>query len=172
MEKKVSFYKPKNLLKEKTGIGGLPDNIIISAQRMADAVQFDFQPFAVQKIDLMKNQIKNETLLSAGNDNSVDDFLFDLIPFDVNAKLSKHRSLPLISDHLLKFVETLNHVNVDSHHVIKAHVSAMDIVTKNDPQKNNNEIIKHLLRELSDLCNRYYTKYGIKKESVDLSTLL
>ncbi len=169
MTQKSEFYHPENILQGKTGTGGLPDHVIISAQNIADSVEFDFHPFALSKIVLMKQKIKSDNFLSYGNDNVVDDFLYDLVPFDVNAKLSKNKALSLISDHLLKFVETLEHVTVDSQHVIKAHVTAMDIITKNKLTEKENDVIKTLLSELTQLCQRFYKKHGIVKDSINLS---
>ena len=156
----AEFFTPENLLQKKTGIGGLPEAIIKKAQDMGDSVQFDFKPYAVTKITFMKEQLNSDTFITAQNDNSIDDFLFHLVPFDVNAKLSKNRPLSMISDHLLKFVEALNLFNIDSHHVIKAHVNAMDIVTTKELYNENDPILETLMKELKAVCDRYHAKHG------------
>ena len=167
MQDTAEYYTPDNLLQKKTGVGGLSQSIIDKAQTMADAITFDFRPFASNKILVMKEQLNYDNFVSAQNDNSIDDFLFHLVPFDVNAKLSKNSALASVSDHLLKFVESLKVFNIDSHHIIKAHVSAMDIITKKNITDSDDAVLTMLIKELERVCNRYYMKHGFKGEKIE-----
>jgi hypothetical protein len=166
MQDTTEYYTPDNLLQKKTGVGGLPKTVIDKAQAMADAITIDFRPFASNKILTMKQQLNSDDFISAQNDNSIDDFLFHLIPFDINAKLTKNLALAGVSDHLLKFVEGLSNFNIDSHHVIKAHVSAMDILTKKNISDPKDGVVTMLMTELADVCRRYYLKHGHKNQKV------
>ncbi len=159
---KAEFYKPENTLQNKTGVGGLDSLVIERAQSLGNAVKFDFKPFAMEKIKGMKEQINSENFLSAGNDSAIDDFLFHLVPFGVNAKLSNNQPLSMISDHLLKFVESLRNFNVDSHHVIKAHVNALDVATTKNLGNPNDPVLNTLMDELRAVCERYHGKHGKK----------
>jgi hypothetical protein len=156
------FYRPENTLQNKTGVGGLDPIVIERAQSMGNAIEFDFKPFAMEKIKGMKEQLNSDSFSSANNDNAIDDFLFYLVPFDVNAKLSKNQPLSMISGHLLKFVETLRNFNVDSHHVIKAHVNALDVATTNNLGNPNDPVLNTLMKELKAVCERYHGKHGQK----------
>lgn len=163
----VKFIKTENFLLKKTGIGGLPSSIIEAAQRAGDAIEFDYDSFAVQKVALMKQQLEGNDFIEAKNNMAIDDFLFNLIPFDVSAKLSKNIALAWISNNLLRFVESLPHLNIDNHHVIRAHVHSMDIVTKNNIRDIDTKIIKSLTNELKDACERYMIKYKNHKGEVE-----
>jgi len=160
MTKNAEFYTPENLLQEKTGVGGLPPIMLENAQSSADGVVFDYQPFASEKIKSMKDQLNDESFINAQNDNSIDDFLFNLVPFDVTTKLSKNQALSSVSNHLLKFVESLKTFNIDSHHVIKAHINAMEIMAKQKITNPDDKITQVIVKELTDVCQRYYTKHG------------
>jgi hypothetical protein len=165
--KDVSFHTPENPLQKKTGTGGLPDSFIVSAQSMGDCVEFDFPPFATKKIVIMKAQLNYDEFLAAQNDNTIEAFLFNLVPFDVNAKLAKNMALSLISDNLLKFIEGLPSINVDSHHVIRAHVNALSVLTARNIDDANNPVIKKLVSELKEACERYHTKYKEHKGTIE-----
>ena len=160
MNKNIEYIKPENKLQKKTGIGGLSPEVVMSAQRIADAIEFDYTPFASKKIILMKDQLKSEEFFAAQNDNTIDDFLFHLVPLDVNMKLCENKPLALITTHLLRFVEKLPIVNIDAFHVMRAHVGAMDVTFKKkigDPQ---DHIFQVLMKELKKACDRYDEKYA------------
>ncbi len=155
----VKFIKTENFLLKKTGIGGLPSSIIEAAQKAADAIEFDYDSFATQKVALMKKQLEDKDFIGSKNNLIIDDFLFNLIPFDVSAKLSNNKALAWISNNLLRFVESLPYLNIDNHHVIRAHVYSMDVVIKNNIKDVDTKIVKSLTNELKDACERYMIKY-------------
>ena len=165
--KDVSFYKTENKLQKKTGTGGLPEITILSAQAMGERIKFDFSPFAQKKIRFMKEQLNSDEFLAAKNDNVIEEFLFNLVPFDVNAKLSKNKALSLVSDNLLKFIEGLPYINVDNHHVIRAHVNALSILTAKNINDETAPIIKKLVIELKEACDRYHVKYKNHKGTIE-----
>jgi len=115
----------------------------------------------------MKEQLNSDEFLAAQNDNIIEDFLFNLVPFDVNAKLSKNKALSLISDNLLKFIEGLPSINVDSHHVIRAHINALSILTAKNIDDATDPVIKKLVAELKEACERYHTKYKDHKGQIE-----
>lgn len=166
-KKDVSFYTPENELQKKTGLGGLPDSTIASVQSIGDRIEFDFSPFANKKITIMKAQLNSDEFLAAQNDNTIENFLFNLVPFDVNAKLAKNKVLSLVSDNLLKFIEGLPSINVDSHHVIRTHVSALSVLTIKKIDDENGPVIKKLVSELKEACERYHVKYKEHKGSIE-----
>ena len=166
-KKDVSFFTPENELQKKTGIGGLPESVIGSAQALGERIEFNFTPYANNKITIMKEQLNSDEFLAAQNDNIIEDFLFNLVPFDVNAKLSKNKALSLISDNLLKFIEGLPNINVDSHHVIRAHINALSILTAKNIDDASDPVIKKLVAELKEACERYHIKYKDHKGQIE-----
>lgn len=163
----VEFVKPENSLQKKTGLGGLPVSVIEAAQAMADAIQMDFRPYASNQILTMKTQLDSDSFIKANNDNSIDHFLHNLVPFDVSAKIAKNKAISIISDNLLRFIEGLPNLNIDNHHVIRAHINAMDILTKKDISDETSPVIKTLIAELRDACGRYHTKYKNHKGNME-----
>lgn len=152
---------PQNELIKKTGTGGLPQSVLLKAQETADNIDLDVMPFAIDKINILKNKIQSDDFMGAQNDNMIDDFLHDLVPLDVTIKLAKNPGLASLSSSLLKFAESLTHVNIDAYNVIRAHIIALDVViSKNINSSLNNPAIKALTAELQDASSRYSTKYG------------
>lgn len=160
----AEFFKPENFLQKKAGVGGLSQAMIESAQSNADAIEFSFEPYASNKIAVMKSQLDSEGFLQTNNDKSLETFLHDLVPFDISAKIAKNSAISTISDNLLKFIEALPKVNIDSHHVIRAHINAMDILTKKKINDISNPSIKNLINELKESCNRYHAKHANYKD--------
>lgn len=158
-QKNIEYIKPLNRIQQKTGIGGLSPDIIARAQEIADNTVFDYMPFAKHKINIMKEQMKSDDFLSANNDNSIDDFLFNLVPLDVNMKLCKNEPLAMITSHLIKFVEKLPAFNIDAFQVIRAHVSALDITFQKSIIDPENHVFQVLIKELNNACTRYDEKY-------------
>ena len=161
--KEVEYIMPQNQLIKKTGTGALAQSILDNAQNTADSLDLDVMPYAISKIKILKTQISSDEFMSAQNDNMIDNFLYDLVPLDVNVKLAKNEGLSFVSSSLLKFVENLLFINFDAYSVIRAHVNALDIVTaKNINTSLSNPAMNALITELQDACNRYNTKYGSK----------
>lgn len=155
----IEYIRPENLLQRKTGIGGLSDMIIQNAQTTANSLVIDSSHYAFSKIKIMKLQLDSDNFIKANDDNAIDGFLHNLVPFDVSAKIVKNKALSTISNNLLKFIEGLPNLNIDNHHVIRAHINALDILTQKNISDDNHPVIKTLISELREVCSRYHTKY-------------
>lgn len=160
MSNKIKYIKPENKLQKKSGVGGLSPDIISRAQMTADNIQFDYMPFASKKIILIKNQLESEEFITAQNDNTIDNFLFNLVPLDVNMKLCDNEPLSIITTHLLRFVEKLPMINIDAYNVMRVHVNALDVTFKKKIEDPQDHVFQVLVKELEKACNRYDEKYA------------
>lgn len=156
----AEFIEPQNELIKKTGTGGLSPHVLEAAQNKADSLTLNIEPFVQEKLEAMKQKVYDDTFLANSNAASIDDFLSDLVAFNVHIKLLKKNGLTRISSSLLTFIERLSSINMDGYHVIKAHVNALDIINKKSIDDSNKDILNALISELNDACDRYNAKYN------------
>jgi hypothetical protein len=158
-EKQAEYFTPENLLMKKTGIGGLSEAILNQAQSNADNLELDVMPYAIEKIKILKKHIGEESFKSAQNDNDINHILHDLVPLDVNIKLTKNNTLSTITNSFLKFTENLKTINNDALNVIRAHVNALDVVVEKNITEENDPSLNAIKKELQAAINRYYAKH-------------
>jgi hypothetical protein len=149
-----------NILQKKVGAGGLPQHVIDAADKRAKSIQLDIDGYIKTRFQSLKKSSDIETMnLNAQNDNFVDVLLGDIVPINVNSKLKPNHSLTIVSNNLLRFMTSLNQLNIDAHHVLKAHVKAMDLIITKNIETGDNDIVMTLMKELNLLCDRYMSKY-------------
>ena len=153
----TNLEKAPSPLKLKVGDGGLDQSIIDKAQARADAIEIPFEEIIPESILKLQQYSKAEALIVA---NDLDDFLFHLVPLKAETMMTPYQSLQQISKELLEFVEALTTVNVDAHHIIRAHIKAMEAVFKHKISDTNTRAAKVLLNELDDSRTRFRKKYA------------
>ena len=156
----VEFIEPKNELIIKTGIGGLKQTTLDAIQARIETMKLDIEPFLKSKFATLKASLYSEDFMSESNEDVLYDFLSDLVAFNVHIKLIKNNGLSHISNSLLTFTEKLDQMNVDSFHVMKAHVNAIEIVLKTSLTGMNQDVINAFIKELNNACDRYNAKYN------------
>jgi hypothetical protein len=156
------YYHPPNVLRQKVGIGGMPEELIARAEQFIQDNQFNFKPTA---IEIMKRF--NAVLAKAKDADVKDKKLIDrigepIMELKANGDMFSFSLLTEVSEILLNFLENIHTLDDDSFHVIEAHKNTIDVIIKNDLRGSGGAEGHALSRELYAACNRYYTKHKIE----------
>lgn len=155
----AEFFEPQNELIKKTGTGGLSEATLKAIQSKVDSIRIDVEPFLVENLETIKSIIHSDTFLKGANSDLMHEYLSALVAFNVHIKMTDKKGLSHISNSLLRFSERLQSISIDSHHVIKAHVNAMDVILKKSIDDSNQTVMSAFIKELNNACDRYETKY-------------
>jgi len=157
----IEIIYPENTIQKKVGTGGLPQHIIDQADKVAKSIKFDLEPYIKERIQSLKSLSADANRgFSAGNDNKmINSFLHDIVQLNTNAKLDQQGCLSLFSTNLLQFMTPIDQFNIDTNHVVSAHLKVMDIILDKNIKTKNNPTVRILLDELHDVCARYNTKH-------------
>lgn len=161
----AEYFTPENTLIKKVGTGGLPESTLNAIQARVESMSIDSRPFLKEKIKILKQCVYSDDFLGSDVKDPTSDFLSNLVAFSTNVRFTQNNGLVHISNQILKFVERANSINMDVYHVIKAHINALDIILKKEIDASNHPIIKALIDELDDACERYNQKYKVDMTS-------
>ena len=153
------MIQPSHPLMLKTGTGGLDQNVINRAEKSIEPIIRLIDEDAQQHIANLKNHIANPSIVTTKNRELLDDLMLDLMPLKVNSQMGENRSLSILSAKLLKFLEKINRVNVDSYKIIKSFTEAIELVASREIKDSNHAFTIAVVNELDEACNRYYKKH-------------
>ena len=154
----IEFITPTPPLKAKTGTGGIDNNILDKANEAMSSLSTNVEDNIKQHLEKLKIHIHNETLIRKPSEETMEDFIFDLLPLKVDSQMSQNKNLAIIAEKLLNFVETLQTMNVDAYHIIRAHVNALNLVVQSNVNDENHKFSRAVLTELDDACHRFNKK--------------
>jgi hypothetical protein len=156
---KVEFIIPTPPLKAKTGVGGLDNIVLDKANEAISSLAIDVELNIKEHLEKLKNHIDNETLINQPSAETLEDFIFDLLPLKIDSHMSTNETLNVIATKLLTFVESLPTMNVDAYHIIRVHVNAMNVLVNSDITDSNHKFSRAILSELDDAQTRFDKKY-------------
>jgi hypothetical protein len=156
---KVEFITPTPPLKAKIGDGGLDKAVLDKANKALSSVNIDIEKNINECLKKLKIHITNETLIKQPSAETLENFIFDLLPLKVDSHMSKNKNLSIIATTLLTFVESLPTMNVDAYHIIRAHVNAMDLIVSRNITDTNHNFSHAILSELDDALTRFNKKH-------------
>ncbi len=167
---KIELFTPTPQLKAKTGQGGIDDALLNKANEAISSLSNDIEASIKEHVEKLQTHINNETLINKPSEETMEDFVFDLLPLKVDSHLSQNKNLATIAEKLLNFVEKLQTMNVDAYHIIRAHVNALNLVIQSDITDSNHKFSRAILTELDDACSRFNKKHMPNMTTDDTQT--
>lgn len=162
-DRKPRFIKPKNLLKEKVGSGGILAALIEKAQDIIGKND-DFEPHAkvyLDRISAVLHQYESRDLIGSDARTLL---LNPVMQLKGNGGMFGYRLVSEISDILLFFIENIDGLNADALAVVKVHHAALQAIVSARLKGTGGAEGRALLTELEKACGRYYDKYHIDPE--------
>ena len=156
------YYTPPNVLRQKVGVGGMPDELVKKAEKFIQDNKFDFKPLA---LEIMKNFTTTlaEVKKSGQTDKKAIDRIGEpIMELKANGEMFRFTLLTDVAEILLNFLENIPSLNDDAYNVIAAHKNTLDVILKNDLRGTGGDEGHALSEELYAACRRYYTKYKIE----------
>jgi hypothetical protein len=153
------FIKKTGKLSVKVGDGGLDQSILDKADAVASSIIVDYKENIKNQIVALKSHVADEKLVSQQNSAVLEIFIFDLLPLKVDSHQYSNEPLNMLAARLLTFVESLTQINMDSYHIIRAHVNAIDLVFQRHINDASHKFAVAVLKELDDALARYNNKH-------------
>lgn len=155
--KKAKFITPPNKLKAKVGNGGLPDSVLEKAQNYINNNQVDFIPQA--KIFLDSAKAESIKALEDGMQFDRNKLSLPTMQLKANGGMFRYPLLSEVANICLNFIEKIERMDENAYKVIRAHENAINIIIKHNFHGSGGKEGSALVKELEDVCKRYFSKH-------------
>jgi hypothetical protein len=159
--RKPRFIKPPNVLKQKVGIGGFDEKLIIRSQEFIEKIDVDFIPYAEKYLQDFARGVK---AAAGSNDNFSkvrDTIIYPVMQLKANGGMFQYQLVSEVADIALQFLEAVDSdtVNPEALDVLRAHENTLKVIITNKLKGNGGAEGFKLVQELDKACKRYFTKY-------------
>ncbi|MEM9468554.1 MAG: hypothetical protein AAF988_00150 [Pseudomonadota bacterium] len=164
LESDVEFITPKNVLKEKMGSGGIPQDLIKKSQAFIENNTIEFLPYAEEHIKNISNlsSLSQQTYNEEARKDYLEEISQNIMQLKASGSMFSYPSLTMISDIALNFAEQSTALNDDFYQIIEAYSNGALLVTTKKAQLITSPEVKALSKELNSAIERYNKKYNSK----------
>lgn len=159
---KPKYYNPPNVLRQRVGTGGLPEERLTRAEQYIEDNQFDFKPVAVEIMERFKSAVSAAKKSGRYDKTAINEITKPIMELKANGDMFRYALLTEVAEILLNFLENIQQLNDDSFHVIDAHRNTLEVILKNDLRGSGGAEGHALSKELYAACRRYYTKHNVE----------
>lgn len=161
-DSEVEIINPPNILKEKIGNGGLPQQLIERAQEFINENDIDYSPFATENIETIENaltKLKQEENI-AQKKKLLDKIIENIMHIKAHGGMFGYSIMSEISGSALTFLEATDSFNKDLYQIIEAHNHSITLIIKHSLKGNGGDQGQSLLKEFQSVTTRYQKKYN------------
>ena len=158
----AKYHNPPNVLRQKCGIGGMPEELIQKAENFIQDNKFDFKPIAVDIMGRFKDVLAKAKKAGTKDKKLIDKVAEPIMELKANGDMFRFSLLTDVAEILLNFLENIHELDDDSFNVIEAHKNTLEVILKNDLRGSGGSEGHALSRELYAACKRYYMKHNIE----------
>ena len=157
---KAKIVKPRNILKEKVGDGGLPQTIIELADEKKNEIKLDVMAFVTEETRKLHDAVMKarETNNFNTDKNIVKSLIFPVVQMKANGGVMGYEVITDVSTQFLGFIDGLKSLDADILDICESYAVTLQIFVKKEIKTSNNPDAQRLIEELSDACDRYHKK--------------
>lgn len=158
----AEFITPPNILKQKMGSGGIPEDILRKSQEFIDNNHIDYEPHAQDYLDTIDGilQLTKKTRSPDSRIEYMEEISSNIMQLKSSGSMFGYASVTRIADTVLNFLEINEHINTDLYKIIEAHNAAILIILSKKLRGSESKEISSITKELYDAINRYNKKYN------------
>ncbi len=160
--KKPRFIKPLNILKQKVGIGGIDEMLLVKSQEYIEKIEVDYIPYAEQYLRDFSAQIREAK--QNGLASNSEKMIAAIMQLKASGGMFRYHLISEVSEIALRFLEDIDaaKANPDTFEVLAAHENTLRVIVSNKLKGGGGKEGFALIQELDQACKRYFEKY--KKE--------
>ncbi|MCK5374825.1 MAG: hypothetical protein KAJ40_06030 [Alphaproteobacteria bacterium] len=160
-KRKAKFFSPPNILKAKTGSGGLNDTILDRAQDLLENHTADFIPLAELYINQMEKGIKEafDIKESTDSEKALSKILMPCVQLKANGTMFHYPLVTRIADRFVQFMEVVERLDNETLDIANAFLTALKIVITGKIRTDGAGHGNALVEELNRACMRYFDKH-------------
>lgn len=153
-------YQANLMLKQKIGSGPLDPKIVEQAQKAIDENKVDFTPLGMEFLDqLQKNLDEVSKTLDAKSTKKQKQLLTEpVMELKANATIFHYSLIGNLASIMLSFLESIDKLDEDAISIVQAHHTTLHAIVQNKMKGDGGENGKVFMKELKQVCARYYSK--------------
>lgn len=159
---KTRFLNPPNYLKQKVGSGGLPEKVLLQADKIMEQNHLDFSVYIKKFLDQIDVTVKQALQSDFRTHAHVLSIVYPVMQLKAHGGMFGYQLLSEISANLLMFLENTHVLDDDAAEIVRVHYNTLLMLSNNDIRGLGGSDGYNLLSELQDVCNRYYKKHNIE----------
>ncbi|NQZ14905.1 MAG: hypothetical protein HRT94_08810 [Alphaproteobacteria bacterium] len=162
IEDETQFITPPNMLKQKMGSGGIPEEVLKRSQEFIDNNNIDYEPYAQDYLEAIDGilQLTKKTRSPDSRVEYVEEISKNIMQLKSSGSMFGYSSITQIADTVLNFLEVNEHINADLYKIIEAHNAAVLVIINNKLRGAERKEIGSITKELYDAISRYNKKYN------------
>ena len=161
-KEKAKYYHPPNVLRQRVGVGGLPEELLERAEQYIQDNDYDFKPLAVEIMGRFKDALAAAKKSERRDKPVINEITKPIMELKANGDMFRYALLTEVAEILMSFLENIQSLNDDSFHVIDAHKDTLEVIIKNDLRGSGGSEGHALSKELYAACKRYYSKHSVE----------
>mgnify|MGYP001085751578 CR=1 FL=1 len=160
----INYINAPNYLKQKVGSGGIPPKLIEDAQKVIENNEVDFTPYTQNFLDFISATIDKALKSKFRTHDHVTEMIYPVMQLKAHGGMFRQPLISEIAASALSFLENIYVLDDDALDVIKAHYNALKPILENRIRGLGGKEGQILVKELHNVCQRYYTKYDISPD--------
>lgn len=159
--RKAEYIMPPNLLKAKTGSGGLGEEILRKAELLLEKNTVDFLPLAEIYLNTLQQSIEKvrEADSEADRERLVATMIYPAMQLKANGGMFRFPLVTTIADRLVQFLEVIATPDIDAIEIILAFHTAIRAIVMGRITGDGGRYGRELLDALDSACTRYLERY-------------
>lgn len=160
----AEFIMPPNILKAKTGTGGLNETVLERAQKLLENNTVDFAPLADVYLKTMKNGIDSarEELLhkdEVRDEAKISQILYPCVQLKANGGMFHFPLVTRAADRFVQFMEVVERLDNETIEIATAFHTAIRVIVASKIKGDGGAQGNALIEELNNACMRYFEKH-------------
>lgn len=160
-KRRAEYIRPRNVLKEKVGSGGLSEDILNKAQALLENNTVDFLPLGeiylnklMAGIEKAKNRRPTDDL-----EYCISNMLYPAMQLKANGGMFHYPLVTVIADKLIQFLEVIETLDLEALEIILAFHTTIRAVILGRITGDGGKHGKELVGALNAACVRYFEKH-------------
>jgi hypothetical protein len=160
--KKTRFLNPPNYLKQKVGSGGLPEKVLLQADKIMEQNNLDFSVYVKKFLDHIDVTVSQALKSEFRTHEHVLSIVYPVMQLKAHGGMFGYQLISEISANLLMFLENIHVLDDDAAEIVRVHYNTLLMLSNNDIRGLGGAEGYNLLSELQGVCDRYYKKHNIE----------
>lgn len=156
--KNVKIIKATRDLQSKAGVGDIPAEKIVRAERAIEKDTTDFQDIAPAFLSALHDAIQRARAAAGDTDILINDLVKPVMELKANGRMFKYELVGTLANIMLGFLEHVVELDSDVIDIVEAHHKTLNLIVQTRISGDGGQKGALLLSELESVCNRYYSK--------------
>lgn len=159
--REAKLLQPENILKQKTGSGGIDPALIEKGQEAINNNTIHFKPIGLTLIKKISASVENLAANKIAAEEGLEAIIQPAMQLKAEGTMFKYPSISEAGNILVNFLETVPVPDAKVIEVVKAHIQVFEALLQHEIKEADSAACQNMCQALIDACTRYHKQIGL-----------